>query len=110
MTAYGNVVLLRSPELTAELTDILQRPKFKKHLTFEPLQYVRLYENLSELHTSIPVFGDCIDPKDNYLFDLAYQANAQYLVSGNHHVLKTPVNNSLKVVSLSEFKALNEVL
>jgi predicted nucleic acid-binding protein len=36
-------------------------------------------------------------------FDLAYQTNARYLVSGDHHVLTTPVKNTLKVVSLTGF-------
>lgn len=42
--------------------------------------------------------------KDNYLFDLAYQSNSKYLVSGDRDVRETPITKPLEVVSLTKFK------
>ena len=46
------------------------------------------------------------DPDDNKFADLAISANAQYLVTNDHHfdVLKTLPFPTVKVVSLDEFK------
>ena len=46
------------------------------------------------------------DPDDNKFADLAISANAQYLVTNDHHfdVLKTLPFPTVKVVSLNEFK------
>lgn len=48
-------------------------------------------------------FSGCRDPKDNYLFDLAIQSNADYLVSGDRDVRETETED-IEVVSLTKFK------
>jgi predicted nucleic acid-binding protein len=51
------------------------------------------------------LFKDCSDPKDNFLFDLAIQGKADYLVSGDKRVLETPLENkTLKLRTLTTFK------
>jgi putative PIN family toxin of toxin-antitoxin system len=106
MILHNEVVLYRSPELTKELLDVLHRPKFKKYFPLGIEQYILFYENLTEFYKTIAVFKNCSDPKDNYLFDLAYQTSSKYLVSGDRHVLSTPVHFSLKLLSLTDFKSL----
>ena len=49
-------------------------------------------------------FSGCRDPKDNYLFDLAFQSNSKYLVSGDRDVRETEIDKPLNVVSLRTFK------
>jgi putative PIN family toxin of toxin-antitoxin system len=104
MILNNDVVLYRSLELTEELTDVLQRPKFKKYFPLGIEQYILFYENLTVFYKIIVTFKDCSDPKDNYLFDLAYQTFSNYLVSGDRQVLLTPVDLSLKLLSLTDFK------
>jgi putative PIN family toxin of toxin-antitoxin system len=103
MVFNNNVLLFRSGEMTEELTDVLSRNKIKKYLTAPIESYIDVYESLTEYCHINHSFAGCQDPKDNYLFDLAYQANVLYLVSGDHHVLETPVKNTLKLVSLTDF-------
>jgi putative PIN family toxin of toxin-antitoxin system len=100
------VRLLRSPLLTTELRDVLSRPKFDKYLTGSRSDYLLVYELSTTPFNTIPVFEDCPDPKDNYLFDLAIQAKADYLVTGDKVVLSTPVPSPLKVITLTEFKTM----
>jgi putative PIN family toxin of toxin-antitoxin system len=108
MVANNDIILYRSPRLAQELSNVLERPKFKKYFPNGIQHLILFFELTTRLYHTIDIFSDCADPKDNYLFDLAYQANTRYLVSGDHHVLETPVKNTLKVVSLTDFiKSIN---
>ena len=94
----------RAKELTEELRKVLNRDKFKKYLTLPVNEYISFYEDLSSLIEIKHLFSGCRDPKDNFLFDLAYQSKARFLVSGDKDVRETPITQPLNVVSLSIFK------
>lgn len=99
------VFFYRSPELLDELKDVINRPKFSKYFPFGTQEYVDFFESVAEFYETMPLFADCSDPKDNYLFDLAYQTNSNYLVSGDKKVLETPVRRrSLNVLPLVDYK------
>jgi len=66
---------------------------------------VLFVEQVAELVHTQTIFDQCPDPKDNYLFDLAYQSNANFLVSDDKIVLATPIKQTLKLLSLYAFKA-----
>jgi predicted nucleic acid-binding protein len=61
-------------------------------------------EQVSELFLTQTIFDLCADPDDNYLFDLAYQSNSDFLVSGDKKVLAVPAQQPLKILSLPAFK------
>ena len=104
MIGNNNVFFYRSPELMSELKDVINRPKFAKYFSNGTEGYVLFVEQVTELFLTQPIFNQCSDPKDNYLFDLAYQTNSDFLVSGDKNVLAVPVKQSLKLLSLSAFK------
>ena len=104
MIENNDVFFYRSLELMSELIDVINRPKFKKYLPESTKKYIRFVEQVTELFLTQPVFDLCLDPKDNYLFDLAYQSHSDFLVSGDKKVLAVPVKQSLKLLSLSAFK------
>ena len=84
-----DVDFYRAKELTREISDVLTRNKLKKYLTLPISEYIRFYERLSILIKIKLEFSGCRDPKDNFLFDLAYQSNSKYLVSGDKDVMET---------------------
>ena len=90
---------------TAELKEVLSRSKFKKYginVDFTIL----FYNELTKFHRTKALFKDCSDPKDNFLFDLAIQGNADFLVSGDKKVLETPLKSkNIKLRTLTAFKA-----
>jgi len=99
-----SIVFLHSTLSVDELREVLSRKKIKKY-NFEIEDLILFYTNISEFCHTEPEFEDCPDPKDNFLFDLAIQGNAKYLVSGDKGVLETPVENkTLKVTTLTAFK------
>jgi putative PIN family toxin of toxin-antitoxin system len=104
MIKNNDVSFYRSKELMSELKDVINRPKFARYFPNGTKVYILFVERFSKLFLTQAIFNLCLDPKDNYLFDLAYQSNCDYLVSGDKKVLSTPVNISLKVLSLSAFK------
>ena len=105
MMEYNNVFFYRSEKLVSELKDVISRPKFTKYFPNGTKEHVLFLEQVAELFHTQPLFDQCPDPKDNYLFDLAYQSHSDFLVSNDNKVLATPVKQSLKSRSLSEFKA-----
>ena len=104
LIANHEVKFFRSMERTNELLLVISRDKFKKYLTLPLDTYIAFYEKISTLITIHKEFSDCRDPKDNYLFDLAFQSEAKYLVSGDRDVRETPIDRPLNVVSLTKFK------
>lgn len=106
MVFEDEVEFFRAKELTEELITVLSRDKFKKYLGLPLSEYIEFYEDLSSLVHIFPLFKGCRDPKDNFLFDLAYQSRSKHLVSGDKDVRNTAVKKSLEVVSLTKFKEL----
>jgi len=105
MIENNDVFFYRSLELMLELEEVINRPKFAKYFSSGTKEYIAFVEQVAEFIHTQPIFDQCTDPKDNYLFDLAYQSNSDFLVSDDKKVLATPVKQSLKSRSLSEFKA-----
>jgi len=100
----NNVNFLRSTPSLAELQEVLSRKKFQKY-NVDVDKTIAFYINLTEFCKTKPLFQDCPDPKDNFLFDLALQGKAHYLVSGDKKVLETKVESEvLTLTTLATFK------
>ena len=106
LMANFDVEFFRAIELSNELLSVISRDKFKKYLTLPLDKYISFYEKISTLIAIKKEFSGCRDPKDNFLFDLAFQSNAKYLVSGDRDVMETEIDKPLNVVSLTKFKEL----
>jgi len=104
MIENNDVFFYHSEELLSEFNDVINRPKFTKYFPKGTKEYILFIKRFSELFHTQAIFDQCPDPKDNYLFDLAYQSRSDFLVSGDKKVLAVPVKQSLKLLSLSAFK------
>jgi putative PIN family toxin of toxin-antitoxin system len=99
-----SIVFLYSTPSVDELIDVLSRKKFEKY-KLDLKDIFLFYTNISDFCYTEPKFRNCPDPKDNFLFDLAIQGNAKYLVSGYPDVLKTQVTSEiLQITKLRKFK------
>lgn len=81
--------LIASPALLEELVDVLARPKFRRFITTSVAA-----EFIDGLATDAIVVADppeppkvSPDPDDDYLIALARVARADYLISGDRHLL-----------------------
>ena len=100
----NNVHFLRSAPSFAELQEVLSRKKFQKY-NVDVEKIMVFYVNLTQFCETKSLFQNCPDPKDNFLFDLALQGKANYLVSGDAKVLATKTESkTLKITTLKSFK------
>jgi len=93
-------------ELLTELFDVFYRPKHYEKFNIQIDDFFNLFEFVT---TTFSIkqnrnFTDCPDPKDNYLFDIAIQSQADYLVTGDKTVLDTPIKPPTKIISFTEFR------
>lgn len=100
---YG-VEFLRCQELANEIRDVLSRKKIAKYLTVPASQHIAVFEAATTLVRIRHEFKGCRDPKDNYLFDLALQAKAKYIVSGDRDVRETTTDKPVETITLVKFK------
>jgi putative PIN family toxin of toxin-antitoxin system len=84
--------LIASPMLLDELRDVLARPKFRRWIsTAVATEFVDGLAQAAVIVDDPPgPTGDSPDPEDDYLVALARAARADYLVSGDHHLLELP--------------------
>lgn len=77
-------VLLFSIELLEELTEVANRPKFRKYFPTEDLiSLLYQIEKNSEFINVVSLVDICRDPKDNFLLSLALDGQATHLISGD---------------------------
>lgn len=85
----GRFDLIASPALLDELRDVLARPKLRRWISEElASEFIAgLAEDAINLDDPHALPGASPDPDDDYLIALARAAGADYLVSGDHHLL-----------------------
>lgn len=92
--------------LNDEIVRVARRPKFSKYFHEEDVS--RLEEWMKDHFTMVEI-GEipqrCRDPKDDYLLELAIQANAIYLVSGDDDLLEMGQIGGCKIMTFAQFEA-----
>lgn len=100
----GAFELVVSPTLLAELSDVLRRPKLRRHVS-EPeavafVDYIRTASIVID-DPKPPARPSTADPGDEYLIVLAAAAKVDALVSGDAHLLD--LRDELPVLTPREF-------
>lgn len=83
------LALIASPTLIDELRDVLGRPRLRRWVSVETAtEFIDgLAEDAEIVDDPPPLPGLTPDPEDDYLVALARAAHADYLVSGDRHLL-----------------------
>ncbi len=91
LTAWvdGRFELIASPTLLEELRDVLARPRFRRWVSTETAaEFIDgLAQDTLVIQDPPALPGVSPDPDDDYLIALARATRADYLVSGDHHLL-----------------------
>jgi len=101
---HGQVLL--SSELFGEIQEVLDRPKFRRYL-----QPSELEEFLRALHTQavwVKVATKvqlCRDPKDDKILELAWDGQAQYIISGDNDLLVLNPFGNIPILTVEAFGA-----
>lgn len=90
-----------SPELKAEILIKLNK---KFHLSSTTLSNIEeALDTYSRKYIPKQKVALCKDPQDNFLLELAQEARADYIVSGDKLVLELRQHNNTKIISPREF-------
>lgn len=95
-----------SPELKAEILNKLQGKFLISTYTLQTIQ--KALEAKTEKYIPKKKILICKDPTDNFLLELADEAQADYLISGDNLVLKLKQYNKTKILSPKNFLKLLE--
>ena len=98
------IILLFSQELIEEFISVARRPKFSKYFSDEKVsELLRLFDKYGVLIKVSSIVNECRDIKDNFLLNLAVDAEADYLVTGDLDLLVIKRIKKTKIITLSEF-------
>ena len=104
--AYKHFKIAQSEETYQELKTRIYKPKFNKYISDEEredfLEVVKKYSQFIEIKTQIDI---CRDPDDNKFLELAKDANAEFLITGDQDLLslKTLVEYQNKIITPRDF-------
>ena len=109
----GDLELVTSPALLAELQDVLCREKFSRRFELagvEPQRMVVGYANLAKL-IAAPVIEPVIeaDPDDDAVLACAAAAQAEYIVSGDRHLLDLVEFRDIRILTPRQSLALFQI-
>jgi putative PIN family toxin of toxin-antitoxin system len=102
----GSITLFTSPELLAELADVLGRKKFSQRMIQAQVTVDELVFGYAALARTIrpakikPVIQ--ADPDDNKVLACAIAAKATLIVSGDSHLLDLKEYKFIKIIPVSE--------
>ena len=99
----GSIQLAISESPVNELQGVLQRPKFE--LSAQLVQtIVSEYASIASWIEPSEHFNVVVDdPSDNHFIDCAVAAKADYLITGDRHLLSLGTFRMIKIVSVDNF-------
>jgi putative PIN family toxin of toxin-antitoxin system len=103
MALLGSIQLAISESLVNDLQGVLQRPKFE--LSAQLAQtVVSEYTSIATWIEPSEHFNVVVDdPSDNHFIDCAVAAEADYLITGDRHLLNLGTFKMIKIVSVDNF-------
>lgn len=99
----GKFILLVSEDIVSEYVNVLQRPKL--HLKSRPITTIlgRIYRKAKFVTPEEQVLAVQADPTDNKFLEAAIAGQAEYIVSGDKHLLDLKEFQSIPIITAHEF-------
>ncbi len=104
----GKFELIISKKQLTEIRRVLTYPRLKFAIE-EQTRFIDIIARAShivETHNEFQVIKE--DPPDNALLEAAIEHHAEYIISGDQHLLRLKLFQGVKIVSPAEFTALIE--
>lgn len=96
----GRYKILSSREILDELSEVLQRPKFKMTVDDTIRVVSALIETAENVHVTSDIKAVEDDPDDDVMINTARDGNADYIVSGDPDLLNLKEYNGIQIVSV----------
>lgn len=98
----GNFVLVTSPQIHAEVNEVLLRPKVRQFTNLSPKQVTDLVSNIEKrAYVTVGTLEVGVvekDPDDNKFIACAIEGFAPLIVSGDKHLLDIGEYEGIKIV------------
>ena len=104
LVEHTDIEIFVSTELLDELTETLGKPRLQRYLTHERTK--RLFELIwmkTQLINVTTAMKVCRDPKDDFVVNLAVDANAHYIITGDADLLVLNPFGAITILSLGDF-------
>lgn len=105
LLSYPSIELVMTERLMQEVLLVARRPKLSKYFRSDDVD--QLQEWMEQNMTNVPlgqIPARCRDPKDDYLLELAIQAKAVYLVSGDSDLLEMGSIGDCRIMTVRQFE------
>lgn len=100
----NNIVLIISSEIVSEFLGVISRKKFEKYIVENDIRDFlgALHETakMTKIQSAFKVVK--IDPPDDIILRTAFDAKADYIVSGDKHLLSLREFKGIKIVTVDE--------
>lgn len=103
----GSITVCTSPDLLRELREVLIRPKLSGRLAAVGSSAEEVVEQFAALaqvvEVSVSVTVITADPDDNNVLSCALAAQADYIVSGDRHLLDLASYEGVEILDAAQF-------
>ncbi len=100
-----NITLIFSQELLDEFTEVARRPKFKKYFSVTDIEnLLSLFDTFGEFTEVVSMVDICVDKKDNFLLSLSKDSKANFLITGDEHLLIIKQFEDTQILTYTEFE------
>lgn len=99
----GKIVILMSRDIMEEILEVLMRPKIGAPFSYIERLGKVIYKKaiIVKPQQSLQVIID--DPKDNKFLECAVEGKADYIISGDEHLLSLKEYRGIKIIKTKEF-------
>ena len=108
----GEIILLTCPAIVEEIAEVLGRPFFRdrRHITEEDVSRARrvLEMDATMVVPRVPLDVVEDDPDDDRVLECALEGSADYIVSGDHHLLDLRRFRHIPILTPRQFLAILE--
>jgi putative PIN family toxin of toxin-antitoxin system len=97
-------VLFITDEIIKEIEYVLRKPKFRKHeeMVRPKINFIKTYGRKITVRQRITT-GGCRDKSDNKYLECAIAGNADYIISGDIHLLELKRYGDTRIVNAREY-------
>ena len=100
----NKVTIISTDEQIKELLEVVSRKKFQKYFSLTNIEeFLKLFEEKSQIVKLKTNQTICRDLKDNYLINLAIDSKADFLISGDNDILILKRIGSTEIISYTSF-------
>lgn len=107
LAAEGQITLIVSPDILDEIRRVLSYPKIRKlhrRTEREIEQFIRQTEKIAVITPgTLEVDAIPADPADNIILACAVESNADYIISGDHHLKDLGAYQGIEILEPATF-------